>query len=422
MPLDIAYAVNLLRYAAESSAAILQYMRFMRPIRAFAVVVALIVALAPSHARAQSTGVVFLDRNANGVRDRGEPGIGGVVVSNQVDVVATDVTGHYTLGAGGRGMTFVSLPRGHRVAGSWWKVTPAGGTVDFGLTPNREPVPYTFAQASDTHISPTSAPRTRRMVSIVDSIKPSLLIITGDLVRDALRVGEAEATGYYQLFNDEMRALRTPVVTVPGNHENFGIERAKSQVSTSHPLYGRAMYHKFRGPDYYSFNAAGVHFVALNSVDIDDQSYYGHVDSVQVAWLRRDLALVPDSVPVVTFNHIPMASMAEGLNGPMEGVAPSLITINGKPQYRHTVSNVGEVLAALGAHRWEIALGGHVHYRETLALDLGGKHIRFHQTGAIVGDGGAGPFTLPSSITVYTIRNGVVDDGRVVLLGKVPPG
>ena len=38
-------------------------------------------------------GIVFLDRNTNGVADAGEPGIEGVLVSDQVQVVTTDRDG-----------------------------------------------------------------------------------------------------------------------------------------------------------------------------------------------------------------------------------------------------------------------------------------------------------------------------------------
>jgi 3',5'-cyclic AMP phosphodiesterase CpdA len=100
----------------------------------------------------------------------------------------------------------------------------------------------TFIHASDTHISAASLPRTQRLRALVDSIGAGLLLISGDLVRDALRVPEAEAVGYYELFVKERNAFRTPVFTVPGNHEVFGIERDTSHVPVTHPLYGRAMY------------------------------------------------------------------------------------------------------------------------------------------------------------------------------------
>jgi 3',5'-cyclic-AMP phosphodiesterase len=292
--------------------------------------------------------------------------------------------------------------------------------MEFALTPYREPTPFTFVHASDTHIAPAVVARTRRMLALTDSLAPSMLLVTGDLVRDALRVGETEAMGYYTLFQQETRDVAVPLYTVPGNHEIFGVERAKSGVSAAHPLYGRGMYRRVRGPDYYSFDAAGVHFVALNTVDVDDQWYHGHVDSLQLAWLARDLALVPDSVAVVTFNHIPMYSLGEELVGySADPPAPTLITVNGRTQFRHVVSNAAAVLATLGAHRWEIALGGHVHHREMLSLQLAGRTMRFHQAAATVGEGRKAGMPLPSGVTLYTVRNGRVDDGRFFPLGVV---
>ena len=39
------------------------------------------------------------------------------------------------------------------------------------------------------------------------------------------------------------------------------------------------MYRRFLGPTYYSFDYGGVHFVALDTVDIEDRLYYAHVDA-----------------------------------------------------------------------------------------------------------------------------------------------
>ncbi|MBY0488744.1 MAG: metallophosphoesterase [Gemmatimonadaceae bacterium] len=380
--------------------------------------VAALVALA-SKAVAPVSGVVYTDRNANGVRDAGEVGMAGVAVSNQDTVVLTDASGRYTLPGAGLGNVFVSVPRGSRAVGAWWKPADAP-TLDFALTPWKEPVPFRFVQASDTHIAAPVVPRTRRMIAMVDSIAPALLLVTGDLVKDALRVSEAEATGYYELFANEMRALRTPFRTVPGNHEIFGIERELSKVPATNPLVGKAMYRGRLGPEYYSFNAGGMHFVALNTVDIDDQWYYGHVDSLQLAWLRRDLAVLPDSVPVVTFSHIPLVSASEGVGGYTEAPpAPTIITVKGKKQFRHTASNLADVLAAIRPHRFEIALAGHIHAREMVTMQTTSGPLRFFQTAAVVGDTPKAGTVLPSGITVYTVRNGRVDDGVFVPLGAV---
>ena len=385
-------------------------------------IVASIVALttAPGAARSHSagiSGVVFDDTNRNGTRDAGERGVAGVAVSNQDTVVTTDASGAFRLPGEGTGVIFVSMPNAYRPVGPWWRPANSAEPVSFALTREQSSTELTFIHASDTHISPASLARTRRLRALVDSIRPGLLLITGDLVRDALRVGEEEATGYYELFARERNAFRTPVFTVPGNHENFGIERDTSHVPATHPLYGRGMYHHYFGPDYYSFTRGGVHFVGLNTVDIDDQRYYGHVDSLQIAWLERDLALVPADMPVVTFDHIPFVTTFEGLNGYNDRPpAPSLITVRGKTVYRHTVSNAGDVLAVLRKHRYVLALGGHLHATERIEYEMTGVRTRFNQISAVVGDSRGAGLESISGVTLYRVKNGEIDAGRFIPL------
>jgi hypothetical protein len=381
-----------------------------------------VVLLVPEAARAQTdaiSGVVFIDANGNGVRDSGERGLPNVAVSNQDAVVVTDASGRYRLPRGPTGIVFVSVPDGYRAARSFWRAAgDTTSTVDFPLSPIARAATFTFIHASDTHIAPAVLARTQRFRALADSVNPAFVIITGDLVRDALRVGEAEATGYYELFGREAALFRSTVWTVPGNHENFGIERGQSHVSATHPLYGRKMYRHYAGPDYYSFTFGGVHFVGLNSVDIDDQWYYGHVDSLQLAWLERDLVTVPPATPVVTFSHIPFFSSFDELSGYTdEPPAPTLITVNGKTAFRHTVSNAGPVLAVLRKHRHVLALAGHIHAGEHITYEADGLKTRFNQTPAIVGASSAAGMQFPSGFTLYTVRGGVIDAGRFIQLG-----
>jgi len=313
---------------------------------------------------------------------------------------------------------FVSTPDGYRAVGPFWRVADSSRPLAFALTRDRASAEMTFIHASDTHISPASLPRTQRLRALVDSVSPGLLLITGDLIRDALRVPEAEAVGYYELFVKERNAFRTPVFTVPGNHEIFGIERDTSHVPVTHPLYGRAMYHHYLGPDYYSFTRGGVHFVGLNTVDIEDQQYYGHVDSLQLAWLERDLALVPATTPIVTFDHIPFFTTVEMLNGySARPPAPSLITVKGKTVFRHSVSNAGDVLAVLRKRRHVLALGGHMHATERIEYEMTGGKTRFNQVSAVVGNARGAGLESISGVTLYRVKNGEIDAGRFIPLG-----
>jgi hypothetical protein len=158
-----------------------------------------------------------------------------------------------------------------------------------------------------------------------------------------------------------------------------------------------------------------VHFVGLNSVDNDDLWYFGHVDSLQLAWLAKDVARLPSGTPVVTFNHIPLASSAQGLR-PYTDEPPSaaLIKVRGTTKFRHVVSNTDSILAALGQARLEIALGGHDHVAQSIAFPTTGGLLRFHQTGAIVAPSDVAGRLAPSGFTVYRVRGGKVDDGTFV--------
>ena len=368
------------------------------------------------------TGAVYDDANSNGKRDAGERGLGGVAVSDGREVVASGADGAYRLSlAPESSVVFVSLPDGRACPGGFWRPisdSNAGASaVDFGLTAESSGASLTFIHASDTHLCEKSLPRIRRLREIVEQQKPAFVLITGDLVRDALRVGEEEASSYYAMVVAELRQFPVPVFTVPGNHELFGIERYASKVSQDHPLYGRKMYRHYLGPEYYSFTRGGVHFVGVDSVDFDDMWYYGHVDAAQLAWLEKDLAQVPAPVPVVTFNHIPFATSVDVLNGYSEEMpAPTLIEIGGKKQYRHVVSNTAELLAKLAPHRLEIALGGHMHTSESLEFDTTVGRVRFHQTGAVVGPSESPGLQFPSGVTLYRVRDGHLDDGTFLPL------
>ena len=371
------------------------------------------------------TGVVYVDRNANGRRDPSEPGIAGVPVTDQRDVVLTDAEGRYRLvSTSGAGIIGLSLPDGYAAARPW-RAVPAGAatfTADFPLTAAPAPRRFTFLHASDTHIAEASVARTRRLKALTDSLQPAFVLVSGDLTRDALRVGEAEARSYFALYVRETANITVPVWSVPGNHENFGIERTKSGIAVTHPLYGKGMYRAYLGPTYYGFTFGGVHFLGLDTVDYDDMSYYGHVDSTQLAWIDRELATVPAGMPVVTFNHIPFASgvlMGQGID--TNSVAPSIITVRGKALYRHVTSNADEVLKRVTAtHPLAVALGGHYHTREQVQFEYGGRLLRFAQTSAVVGPV---PFLggmQRSGVTLYQVIDGQVDGGTFIPLDPSP--
>ena len=374
----------------------------------------------PAMLAAQATLSVtaFDDRNGNGRRDSGERAIPNVVISNQRDVATTDASGIARIERGPTGIVFVATPNGYRSVGPFWRVVaPTDSQLTFALQPAPAPRTFSFVHASDPHIEPANVERTRRLRRLVDSIRPNFTIITGDLIRDAMSQQEPMARSYFELFDAETKGFASPLWTVPGNHDHFGIIRSRSHVAETDPLYDRKMYRLYRGPDYYSFTYGGVHFVALNTLMTDDSAYYGRVDSVQLAWLRRDLATISPRMPVVTFNHIPMVSAWELLAGFADmALVASIRREDGVTKDRHTVANVLDVITAMRGHPWVLALGGHMHAAEKLVFQTEGVPTRFEQAAAVVGGGQIQDVVVPSGITLYTVRDGSIDAGRFIRL------
>src|SRR5579871_3067416 len=138
-------------------------------------------------------GHVFVDANGNGKKDANEEGVKGVAVSDQINVVETDATGAYQITATGYGFIFISVPSGYKPANGFWQKISGDGVIDFALAKSSASTEFKFIHASDTHISEKSLDRMTKLRAIVDEVKPDFVLITGDLVRDALRASEKEA-------------------------------------------------------------------------------------------------------------------------------------------------------------------------------------------------------------------------------------
>jgi hypothetical protein len=383
---------------------------FIACIAMFALIASPIQGQRPVH------GVVFNDANGNGVLDPTERPLPGVVVSNQLDVVTTDAAGRYRLPADEKTIVFVSVPTDWQTVGSSWHTVASKDSISFGLRAERQPRSFRFIHASDTHIDTNIVGRVRRFRALADSLNPALTLLTGDLIRDAMSQQEPRARGYFELFLAEMK-LRAPYWTVPGNHDHFGIIQSRSHVPETHPLYNRGMYRHYLGPEYYSFNYGGVHFIGFDTVQPDDSAYYGGVDSLQLAWLTRDVAALPASTPIVIFSHIPLASGLEPMVGYLDmALVSSVAHLKTGTTFRHTSANTVAVLEAFTGHPLPLILGGHTHVAEKLVFQTDRGQLRFEQSAAIVGPNDYGPIIMPSGFSLYTVTNGVIDGGTFVPL------
>ncbi len=360
-------------------------------------------------------GIVFNDENGNLKRDGNEKGIPNVVVSDQVKTTVTDSNGTFVLHSENEfPYLVISQPTGY--TGSFFSRKESEMTFPLQRSPDQST--FKFIHASDTHVDANSLPRIQRFREMADSLEVGFVIITGDLIKDALRVNEATAKTYYEMFKKEITKFKAPVYSGVGNHELFGIERDKSLVSKEHPLYGKKMYRYYLGPNYYSFNYGGIHFISIDGVGYQNLYYYGGVDETQLAWLEKDLEHLDLDTPVVTFNHIPFVSPGFSFqdfeNDAFYG--PQLLEQSNKLEHRHIVHNFKEVQRHIGKRPYPLALAGHYHAPQI--SNILGSDTQFAQTAAITGPDtfSYNGFEVRSGFTLYEIREGTIYSSKFIPL------
>ncbi len=161
-----------------------------------------------------------------------------------------------------------------------------------------------FVQISDTHIgfnkdaNPDVNATLSQTIDIVNGMsdQPALIIHTGDITHLSK---PAEFDTAQQMFS---RLRTTEMHTVPGEHDT-----TDATVTEYFNRFGKASGNK----GYYSFDHAGVHFIALINVLQFKPGGLGTLGADQIAWLTADLKGKSSSTPIVVFAHMPLWTIYE---------------------------------------------------------------------------------------------------------------
>ena len=142
---------------------------------------------------------------------------------------------------------------------------------------------------------------------------PQLVLNTGDCIMDAMKRDRARTELQWQVWHSVWRAeCSLPVEHAIGNHDIWGWNKEKSATTGDEAAWGKKWATDTLGlsKPYHSFDRAGWHFVALDSVQPLEDRYTAYLDEEQFAWLEADLARTPKETPVLVMSHIPIFSIA----------------------------------------------------------------------------------------------------------------
>jgi 3',5'-cyclic AMP phosphodiesterase CpdA len=161
-----------------------------------------------------------------------------------------------------------------------------------------------FLQLSDTHLgfnkeaNPDVTATLMQTIALVNALPraPALTLHTGDITHLSK---PAEFDLAQQLFGGLHAG---ELHTVPGEHDT-----ADATVSEYFDRFGKAS----AGRGYYSFDHAGVHFLALINVLQFKPGGLGVLGEEQLAWASADLRARSASTPIVVFAHMPLWNVYE---------------------------------------------------------------------------------------------------------------
>jgi len=299
-------------------------------------------------------GVVFHDADNDGKRGTAEQGLGGIGVSNGVDVVLTGDDGAYELPVAGDTTIFVIKPGGWRtpmdhngtVARFYYSHKPEGSpkqrfkgveptgplpaSIDFALTPAEEKEQFRMILLGDPQ------PRDQKDVDWLShdvyvellNLEADLGATLGDLMFDGL--------GLYPEIIGQAGLVGVPWFHVIGNHD--------INNDATEPRLSDETYERYLGPSYYASNYGKVHFLALNNIwwKPAEKEYEGRFGEDQVAFVRNSLKHVDPEALVVLMMHIPLWDCADA----------------------------GQILEALAPFKHQFSLSAHTHVQQHLFMDL----------------------------------------------------
>lgn len=262
-------------------------------------------AIAGDAAATTMAGTVFEDRNGNGRRDAGEPGIAGVRLSNGRDLVASDAQGGYDIAVRPDAPVFAVKPPdrafGRRADGlpASWSDDPSR-PFDVALSPPRAPEgPLQVLLFTD--------PQVKSDVDVGYYQRDIVAPLRGTAARLGLTLGDLanDAPALYPALKAATASLGVPWLHVAGNHDvDPGARDDAGSLRAFHAGFG---------PDTVAWEEPDATFIGLDDIVAtpgQSPAYVGGLREDQFAFLEAYLPTLPKDRLLVIGVHIPFFDAA----------------------------------------------------------------------------------------------------------------
>lgn len=166
----------------------------------------------------------------------------------------------------------------------------------------------TFVQISDSHIGFHQPPNPDPAATLGEAIakikampaQPAFLIHTGD-------ISHTSKEEQWDKADQVIKAANKQVFFIPGEHDVADADNGKAYLAR----YGKDS----KGKGWYSFDMAGVHFIALVNVFNFQPGFksagLATIGDEQLEWLEKDVAGRSASMPIVVLAHLPLWTVYE---------------------------------------------------------------------------------------------------------------
>ena len=243
----------------------------------------------------------------------------GVVISDGVEVVATDADGVYQMKSKKKyGYVFISIPSGYEVATEG--VIPSSHVllkqnastaerVDFRLFEAGDQTNHTMLVFGDMHLAGGRNNDRQWFTQFCLEVKDYVSSHSSEKVY-AVTLGDMTWDYYWydrnyqflQYLDDVKQVGDLTIFHTIGNHDH--------DMMLPGDFKNAVQFTKEVAPDFYSFNIGKVHYVVLDNIlstskggGKDDRKYNELVTDEELAWLAKDLSFVSKSTPVVVTMH-----------------------------------------------------------------------------------------------------------------------